>query len=41
MNPLFTVHAGEYLVGSHMETHYKKWNVWVALLALDSSRPDC
>ena len=29
MKPLFTVHAGEYLVGSHIETHYKKWNIWV------------
>ena len=29
MKPLFTVHAGEYLVGSHIETHYPKWNVWV------------
>jgi hypothetical protein len=29
MKPLFTVHAGEYLVGSHIEKHYKKWNVWV------------
>jgi hypothetical protein len=29
MKPLFTVHAGEYLVGSHIETNYPKWNVWV------------
>lgn len=29
MKPLFTVHAGEYLVGSHIEAHYPKWNVWV------------
>ena len=29
MKPLFTVHAGEYLVGSHIEKHYKKWNIWV------------
>jgi len=29
MKPLFTVHAGEYLVGSHIETRYPKWNVWV------------
>jgi hypothetical protein len=29
MKPLFTVHAGEYLVGSYIEEHYKKWNVWV------------
>lgn len=29
MQPLFTIHAGEYLVGSHIESKYKKWNVWV------------
>ena len=29
MKPLFTVHAGEYLVGSHIEKKYRKWNVWV------------
>ena len=29
MTPLFTVHAGEYLVGSYIEAHYPKWNVWV------------
>ena len=29
MKPLFTVHAGEYLVGSYIETNYPKWNVWV------------
>jgi len=29
MKPLFTVHAGEYLVGSHIEANYPKWNVWV------------
>ena len=29
MKPLFTVHAGEYLVGSHIEEKYRKWNVWV------------
>jgi len=29
MKPLFTVHAGEYLVGSYIEEHYPKWNVWV------------
>ena len=28
MKPLFTVHAGEYLVGSHIEACYPKWNVW-------------
>src|SRR5882724_1912999 len=29
MKPLFTVHAGEYLVGSHIEEKCRKWNVWV------------
>jgi len=29
MKPLFTVHAGEYLVGSHVDTNYPMWNVWV------------
>ena len=29
MKPLFTVHAGEYLVGSYIEEHYPKWHVWV------------
>ena len=30
MNPLVTVHAGEYLVGSYIEEQYRKeWNVWV------------
>jgi predicted helicase len=29
MNPLFTVHAGEYLVGSYIEEHHRQWNVWV------------
>jgi hypothetical protein len=29
MKPLFTIHAGEYLVGSHIEQHYGKVNVWV------------
>ncbi len=28
MKPLFTVHAGEYLLGSHIEACYPKWNVW-------------
>ena len=28
MRPLFTVHAGEYLVGSHIEACYRAWNVW-------------
>lgn len=29
MKPLFTVHAGEYLVGSYIEQHYKQARVWV------------
>ena len=29
MKPLFTVHAGEYLVGSHIEARYPRWNVWL------------
>jgi len=29
MRPLFTIHAGEYLVGSHVERHYKNAHVWV------------
>lgn len=29
MQPLFTLHAGEYLVGAHIERHFKKTNVWV------------
>jgi hypothetical protein len=29
MKPLFTVHGGEYLVGSYIEQHYKHLNVWI------------
>jgi hypothetical protein len=29
MKPLFTIHAGEYLVASHIEQHYKRVNVWI------------
>ncbi len=29
MKPLFTVHAGEYLVGSYIEQTYPRWSVWV------------
>jgi hypothetical protein len=29
MKPLFTVHAGEYLVGAHIERAYPRCNVWV------------
>ena len=31
MRPMFTIHAGEYLVGEYIESHLKKWkwNVWI------------
>jgi len=29
MRPIFTIHAGEYLVGSHIEAKYKDLNVWL------------
>src|SRR5262245_31694955 len=29
MRPLFTVHAGEYLVGAHIEQTHRKWRVWM------------
>jgi hypothetical protein len=29
MRPLFTIHAGEYLVGSYIEKHYKQANIWI------------
>jgi hypothetical protein len=29
MQPLFTIHAGEYLVGSYIERQFKNYNVWV------------
>jgi hypothetical protein len=29
MKPLFTVHAGEYVVGSYIEKHFKRVHVWV------------
>jgi hypothetical protein len=29
MKPLFTIHAGEFLVGQHIESQYKRLNVWV------------
>ena len=29
MRPLFTVHAGEYLVGAYIEHTYPQWCVWV------------
>jgi hypothetical protein len=42
MTPLFTVHAGEYLVGSYIEEHFKRLNIWVvgqfAIAALSERR---
>ncbi len=29
MKPLFTVHVGEYLVGSYIEQRYKRVSVWI------------
>lgn len=29
MKPLFTIHAGEYLVGEYIERNFPRWNVWV------------
>jgi len=29
MKPLFTIHAGEYLVGAHIERTFPHWNVWL------------
>ncbi len=29
MKPIFTIHAGEYLLGAHIESTYKNVNVWV------------
>ena len=29
MKPMFTVHVGEYLVGSYIEHNYSNWNVWL------------
>jgi hypothetical protein len=29
VKPIFTIHAGEYLVGSHIENTYKKARVWL------------
>jgi hypothetical protein len=31
MKPLFTIHAGEYLVGAFIEQHFKSVNVWIPL----------
>ena len=29
MRPIFSIHAGEYLVGTHIEENYKNLNVWL------------
>jgi hypothetical protein len=29
MKPIFTVHAGEYLVGAYIEHNFPRWNVWL------------
>jgi hypothetical protein len=29
MRPLFTIHAGEYLVGAKIEQTYRRWRVWL------------
>jgi len=29
MKPLFTIHAGEYLVGDYIERTFPSWNVWL------------
>lgn len=29
MRPLFTIHAGEFLVGSHLEQKFKRLNLWI------------
>ena len=29
MRPMFTIHAGEFLVGQHIELFFKDKNVWV------------
>lgn len=29
MTPLFTVHAGEYIVGEKIEKEFKELNVWI------------
>ena len=31
MKPLFTIHAGEYLVGAQLEQQFKRINVWIPL----------
>jgi hypothetical protein len=29
MKALFTIHAGEYIAGSHIEATYKQWSLWL------------
>ena len=29
MQPLFTIHAGEYLVGTFIEENFKNYNLWL------------
>ena len=29
MKPISSIHAGEYLVGTHIEENYKSFNVWL------------
>jgi hypothetical protein len=29
MKPIFSIHAGEYLVGTHIEENYKNLNIWL------------
>jgi hypothetical protein len=29
VKPIFTIHAGEYLVGSYIEGNFKNYNVWI------------
>ena len=29
MRPIFTIHAGEFIVGEHLERKFKGLNVWV------------
>jgi hypothetical protein len=31
MKPLFTIHAGEYLVGAHIEKNFKRASIWIPL----------
>ena len=29
MQPIFTIHAGEYLVGTYIEENFKNYNIWI------------